>query len=100
MYLLDTNACIDFLNGRSDLLAQRIDAAFGQLTVSTISVGELLVGKKTSDNPTEDDKRVRAFVAGVELAPFDEVAAEAYGAMIRKIGVRRKSYDRLIGVQA
>ena len=100
MYLLDTNACIDFLNGRSDQLARRIDAAFGQLTVSTITVGELLVGKKTSSDPDGDERRIRTFVSGVQVAPFDEASAQTYGATIRKIGVQRKSFDRLIGIQA
>jgi tRNA(fMet)-specific endonuclease VapC len=100
MYLLDTNACIDFLDGRSDALARRINDNFGQLYVSSISVGELMVGSKRSQNPKRDAERIDVFVAGVELVDFDLACARRYGATIREIGVVRKSFDRLIGVQA
>lgn len=100
MYLLDTNVCIDFLDGRSDLLAQRMEANFGKLAVSCISVAELLVGNKLSKDPEGDRQRVDIFLTGVEVASFDLAAARVYGDIIRGIGVNRKSFDRLIGVQA
>jgi tRNA(fMet)-specific endonuclease VapC len=100
MYLLDTNACIDFIDGRSEKVRQRIDKEFGRLTVSAITVAELMVGSKSSIDPEKDKVRVEKFVEGVTVAPFDEAAAEIYGDVIRRIGVRRKSFDRLIGVQA
>jgi tRNA(fMet)-specific endonuclease VapC len=100
MYLLDTNSCIDFLKGRSDMLAQRMDANFGKLWVSAISVGELMVGSRWSQDRRGDAERINIFVANVEVADFDEACARRYGAVIHAIGVRRKSFDRLIGVQA
>lgn len=100
MYLLDTNACIDFLDGRSKVLEARIDEHFGRLWVSTISIAELMVGSKKSKNPRRDAERLNVFVAGVEVADFNLDAARQYGRIIREIGVRRKSFDRLIGVQA
>jgi tRNA(fMet)-specific endonuclease VapC len=100
MYLLDTNACIDFLAGRSEALARRMGDNFGRLWVSAISVGELMVGSSRSQNPQHDAERINVFVANVEVADFDLACARRYGAVIRDIGVRRKSFDRLIGVQA
>ncbi|WP_417616132.1 type II toxin-antitoxin system VapC family toxin [Parasphingorhabdus sp.] len=100
MYLLDTNACIDFLDARNQHVADRIDAAFGHLTVSAITVAELRVGSKTSTDPVGDARRIDAFVAGVKVTAFDEASATTYGNVIRKIGVKRKSFDRLIGIQA
>lgn len=100
MYLLDTNVCIDFLDARSDKLAERMAANFGRLTISTITAAELLVGSKTSDDPVNDERKVDALIAGLEVAPFDLSAARSYGDVIRDIGVKRKSFDRLIGVQA
>ncbi len=100
MFMLDTNACIDFLDGRSSLLEARVDKHFGHLTVSMISVAELMVGSKTSSNPRRDAERLDAFIAGVDLAEFNLATARRYGEVIKQIGVRRKSYDRLIGVQA
>jgi Predicted nucleic acid-binding protein, contains PIN domain len=100
MYLLDTNACIDFLDGRSDALARRMGEHFGALAVSSITVGELMVGSKQSQDPKRDAERINIFVASVEIADFNLACARRYGSVIREIGVRRKSFDRLIGVQA
>lgn len=100
MFLLDTNACIDFLDGRSQRLEARIDEHFGNLWVSSISVGELMVGSKRSKNPKRDMERIDVFVTGVNVADFDLACARRYGTLIKQIGVRRKSFDRLIGVQA
>lgn len=100
MYMLDTNACIDFLDARSEAIASRIDANFGQLCISSITAGELLVGSRTSSDPKADEERINVFLAGVEVVDFDLACARRYGGVIRSIGVRRKSFDRLIGVQA
>lgn len=98
--MLDTNACIDFLDARSEKVMRRIDAEFGQLAVSTITIAELKVGNKTSTDLEADRRRLAVFVAGVVVVPFDERAAAVYGDVVRDIGVKRKSFDRLIGVQA
>ena len=100
MYLLDTNACIDFVDGRSEKVRLRIDKEFGRLTVSAITIAELMVGSKFSTDPEKDKERVETFLEGVSVAQFDQAAAMVYGDVIRQIGVKRKSFDRLIGVQA
>ena len=100
MYLLDTNACIDFVDGRSEKARLRIDKEFGRLTVSAITIAELMVGSKFSTDPEKDKERVETFLEGVSVAQFDQAAAMVYGDVIRQIGVKRKSFDRLIGVQA
>lgn len=100
MYLLDTNACIDFLAGRSEPLAARMGENFGKLFVSTITVAELMAGIRTSADPQRDAQKIDIFVAGVERLDFDMACARRYGEIVSAIGVRRKSFDRLIGVQA
>lgn len=100
MYLLDTNVCIDFLLGRSPLLAKRVGRAFGTLALSAITVAELRVGSRTSSDPQGDARRIDSFVAALPVIAFDEAAATTYAQVVRNIGVRRKSLDRLIGAQA
>lgn len=100
MYLLDTNVCIDFLDGRSAALAERMAQRFGQLAISSITAAELLVGNRTSTDPIGDARRIDMFIAGVDVADFALEDARLYGGIIREIGVQRKSFDRLIGVQA
>lgn len=99
-YLLDTNACIDFLLGRSDPLARRMGESFGQLHVSAITAGELRVGNRTSREPEKDAKRIDTFLAALTVLPFDGETAIAYARMVRAIGMRRGSFDRLIAAQA
>lgn len=100
MYLLDTNTCIDFLAGRSDALAKRMADNFGKLAISSITLGELIVGVRTSQDPERDARHIDYFAARVDVVDFDAACARRYGAMVRTIGVRRKSFDHLIGVQA
>ncbi|PCG15942.1 MULTISPECIES: type II toxin-antitoxin system VapC family toxin [Sphingomonas] len=99
-YLLDTNACIDFLVGRSDPLARRMGQAFGRLNVSAVTAAELRVGNRKSPDPVRDAKRVDTFLAAIGVVPFDADAASAYAEMVRAIGMRRGSFDRLIAAQA
>lgn len=100
MYLLDTNVCIDFLVRPTEPLIARLDANFGHLAVSAITVAELRVGKRTSADPKRDDERLNVFLAGLEVKDFDEAAAMQYGKVVRSTGVDRKSFDRLIGAHS
>lgn len=100
MYLLDTNACIDFLERRSERLIAAVDRNFGQLSVSSITAAELLVGARGSTDSKRDAEHIEMFLSGLVVHPFDLRAARKYGALIRQIGVRRNSFDRLIGVHA
>lgn len=100
MYVLDTNVCIDFLDGRSVALSKRMEANFGRLTISAITAAELSVGNKSSKDPAGDARKVDKFIVNVDIADFVLADARLYGEVIRDIGVMRKSFDRLIGVQA
>lgn len=100
MYLLDTNVCIDFLAGRSQALARRMEENFGKLAISSITLAELIVGVRTSTDPERDAQRIDRFATLTAVIDFNEACARRYGAVVGAIGVRRKSFDRLIGVQA
>ena len=50
----------------------------GHAHVSTITVGELLVGAERSSQPRENAGRVVAFCASLEVASFDDCAAARY----------------------
>lgn len=100
MYLLDTNACLDFLLGRSARVAARIGRAFGTLTVSAVTAAELAVGNRTSAQPEQDARALDIFLVGVAVAPFDAEAAVTYGSVVRATTMRRGSFDRLIAAHA
>lgn len=99
--MLDTTVCIDFALGKSERLRDRTAAAFGRgLSISSITLAELRVGAKHRGADGKDDERLDNFVRVLTLHPFDAGAADAYGAIARRIGVRRRSFDRLIAAHA
>lgn len=100
IYLADTNACLDFLLRRNPGVISQMRAMFGRVAVSTITLAELRVGAKSTSNPHEDDRTIDRFIGGVIVQPFDEAAAVSYGTMVRQIGMRRGSFDRLIAAHA
>lgn len=100
MYMLDTNACLDFLLGRNAGIARRIEQAFDRLTVSSITAAELHVGSRTSQDPGRDARKLDIFLHAIPIAPFESVAAAAYGEIARTHGVARHSFDRLIAAHA
>ena len=101
MYLLDTNICIDYVDGRSDAARGKVRANFRRgLAISSITAAELLVGARETDDPAGDAKRIERFVSVVKCHDFDASAAREYARIARTIGVRRKSFDRLIAAHA
>jgi tRNA(fMet)-specific endonuclease VapC len=101
VYLLDTNVCLDFALARSEAVRNRIASAFDRgLAISSITLAELRVGARHRDADPEDEKRLDVLVRIVAVPPFDEAAAEAYGQVARLIGIKRRSFDRLIAAHA
>jgi tRNA(fMet)-specific endonuclease VapC len=101
LYLLDTDVCIDFALARSDILRDRIRVAFAQgLSISSVTLAELRVGPRHKGADAADEKRLDTLVQVLNLRDFDAAAAEAYGRIARQIGVKRRSFDRLIAAHA
>jgi tRNA(fMet)-specific endonuclease VapC len=101
MYLLDTNICIDFVDGRSEVAKRRVEAGFRDgLSISSITAAELLVGARDTANPVEDAQRIEQFVGVVRCHDFDGAAARSYAQIAKRLGVCRKSFDRLIAAHA
>jgi tRNA(fMet)-specific endonuclease VapC len=83
IYLLDTNACIQLLNGTSAELAERVAARNPtEVALCAIVKAELLHGARRSRRVAENLDLLRRFFAPLTSLPFDDRAAEHYG-MIR-----------------
>ena len=79
-FLLDTNACIHFLNGTSDRLVQRIlDAGPGKTAISSITLAELHFGAARSGKPDANLNRVETFAEEFVCYPFDDECAARFG---------------------
>lgn len=79
-YLLDSNACIVFLNQRSDKLKQRLEKCLSeQVVLCSVVKAELLYGAMKSQNPINNLSKIEHFFAPFQSLPFDDKAANFYG---------------------
>lgn len=78
-YMLDTNICIYAIKNRpaSVLASLRLHEAAG-IGISSISVAELFFGAEKSGS-VRNLVALRHFLEPLEIADFDQVAAETYG---------------------
>jgi tRNA(fMet)-specific endonuclease VapC len=84
MFLLDSNTCIQFLNGRSIQIERRIMATKpSSIKLCSIVKAELLYGAERANNPSAVLARLTEFFAPFESLPFDDAAAVEYGRIRR-----------------
>lgn len=79
-YLLDTNTCIRYLNGRSPNVIARINRLEPKDAVlCSVVKAELFFGAQRSQNPEQTLARQREFLSLFDSLPFDDAAAIEYG---------------------
>jgi tRNA(fMet)-specific endonuclease VapC len=79
-YLLDTNACIGYLNGRAIGIRQRLESMSpSDVVVCSVVKAELFYGTMKSPDPARTLARQAVFLEQFESLPFNDDAAEAYG---------------------
>jgi tRNA(fMet)-specific endonuclease VapC len=96
-YLLDTNACIRFLNGRAPKIADRMSQhAPTDIAVCAVVKAELRYGAARSLTKLITIARQRRFLDQFISLPFDDAAAETYGelrATLEALGTPIGPYD-------
>jgi tRNA(fMet)-specific endonuclease VapC len=80
-WLLDTNACVDYLRSASgSKIAERLaEKSPGDIVMCSVVRAELLFGALLSSRVAENLAKVRQFLSQFVSLPFDDAAAEAYG---------------------
>jgi len=79
-YLLDTNVCVRYLNGKSVSLRQRLqNIDLLDLAVCSIVKAELFYGAMKSSNPNQTWAKQRRFIEIFVSLPFDDIAALTAG---------------------
>lgn len=79
-YLLDTNACIRYLNGRSDPLRRQLEAHQPEeIVLCSVVKAELFFGAWRSQNPQHILEKQKQFTERFLSLSFDDRAAEIYG---------------------
>ncbi len=103
-YLLDTNACIELIRKRSQrVLSHLREHPVGSVGISSITLGELYYGVARSSEPEKNLIALTHFCAPIELLPFDDRAAAAYGrvrADLERSGFPAGPLDTLIAAHA
>ncbi len=89
MYLLDTNTCIRYLNGRAPAVRQRLAATHrDDIAVCSPVKAELFYGAARSQDPLRSLQRQLAFLNQFVSLPFDDRAAEVYGRIRADLATR------------
>ncbi|WP_339133606.1 MAG: type II toxin-antitoxin system VapC family toxin [Candidatus Electrothrix sp. GW3-4] len=103
-YLLDTNVCIRYLNGRSENIRKNIATKRPQdIFLCSIVKAELFYGSMKSDFPDKNLTRQKSFVDHFISLSFDDKAAEIYGqvrSQLEKAGTPIGPNDLLIAAIA
>lgn len=79
-YLLDTNACINYLNFPNSLIWRKIQSTPAHaIAVCSVVKAELFYGSKKSKNPTLNLAKQMKFLNQFQSLPFDDSAASIFG---------------------
>lgn len=108
MIHLDTNVAIAILNGRSEQVRSRFDAACETKTpicMSVIVFHELMYGAANSQRRVQNEEKIALFIScgDINLLPFaseDAAIAGSIRAKLRQAGEPIGPYDLLIAAQA
>jgi tRNA(fMet)-specific endonuclease VapC len=80
MYLLDTNTCIQFLNGKSASIERRLMGTKpSNIKLCSIVKAEMYFGAARSNDPLAVMAKLNTFFAPYQSFPFDDAAAAEYG---------------------
>ena len=103
-YLLDTNICIYLIKQNPAKVLKHFKShAIGDIGISSITLAELRYGVSRSRHIEKNQQALDEFILPLEIADFDEKAAQEYGAIraeLERAGKPIGSMDMLIGAHA
>ena len=103
-YMLDTNICIYLIKQKPEKVLRHFKAhSVGEIGISSITLAELRYGVERSQQVQKNRQALEEFVLPLEIAAFDEAAAEVYGSVragLEQAGMPVGSMDMLIGAHA
>ena len=101
-YLLDTNICIFYLNGKFDMKNKIDKVGLLNCYISEITVAELKFGAENSERKEENRLIMSEFISKMQIVPIfsslDLYAIEK--ARLTKLGTIIDEFDLLIGVSS
>ncbi|MEA5531097.1 type II toxin-antitoxin system VapC family toxin [Dolichospermum sp. UHCC 0684] len=89
IYLLDTNVCARYLNGKSLAIRQRLRSTnIADIAVCSVVKGELFYGAMKSNNFEKTLDRQQEFLKLFVSLPFDDDASFIYGRIRAELSAR------------
>lgn len=89
IYLLDTNACIIYLNRPMSGVRRRLELLSPQdIAVCSVVKAELFYGAMRSNNPERTLGLQEVFLNNFVSLPFDDVCARVYGRIRAELAAR------------
>lgn len=102
--MLATNICIYIIKQQPPTILNRfLEYQIGDIAISSITLSELRYGVAKSKYKEKNTKALDEFIIPLEVVPFDERAAMAYGdirACLESAGTPIGSMDYLIAAHA
>lgn len=102
--MLDTNICIYVIRQKPKQVVERLaQIAVSDVGISSITLSELEYGVCKSTRPDQNRTALLAFLAPLEVLPYDDMAAEHYGEVrsyLEAKGTPIGSLDALIAAHA
>ena len=103
-HLLDTNHCIFIIKNKFPQAWKKLARhPVGAIGISSVTASELWFGVEKSEQKEKNTRALVKFLLPLEIAPFEEEAAERYGkirAVLEKAGTPIGSLDCLIAAHA
>jgi tRNA(fMet)-specific endonuclease VapC len=103
-YMLDTNICIYLIKHNPAKVIKHFKShAIGDIGISSITLAELRYAVSKSQHVEKNQQALDEFILSLEIADFDEKAAQEYGAIraeLERAGKPVGSMDMLIGAHA
>ncbi|MBI5843054.1 MAG: type II toxin-antitoxin system VapC family toxin [Deltaproteobacteria bacterium] len=103
-YMLDTNICIYLIKKKPQSVIERLRGlSVSEVGISSITLAELLYGVSKSAQPQKNRDALEGLLAPLEIANFDDRAAQCYGVI--RAGLERRgavigAMDMLIAAHA
>ena len=103
-FMLDTDSCIALIKRKPAKTLRRITSlAAGEAGISAVTLAELRFGVAKSAERERNNQALDEFLLPLEVADFDEAAADSYGkvrAALEAAGTPIGPLDTLIGAHA
>ncbi|MBG1267092.1 type II toxin-antitoxin system VapC family toxin [Nostoc sp. WHI] len=98
-YLLDTDTCIYWLNGRQPVRDKLLAVGWDEVCICVITAAELYYGAYNSNRLSENLANTERFIQNLSVVSLTDPALRKYGelkAELRRIGQTIAEFDLLI----